>query len=137
MPATRKCPFTGGKLPQAARRPDRDPGHHAVRRHYFFERVNDAPAHLGISIVGALDQRIDGGRIGQPPQRHRRFAAQQVIDAAIHENRLWEWVALGLTVSFAAVGIFVILLGPSETARSYRLPARSQERCSGLPCAMR
>jgi hypothetical protein len=37
--------------------------------------------------------------------------AREVIDAAIRENRQWEWVSLGLTVGFAAVGLVVLGVG--------------------------
>jgi hypothetical protein len=38
-------------------------------------------------------------------------SARDVIDSAIRENRLWEWVCLGLVVTFAIVGVGVIASG--------------------------
>jgi hypothetical protein len=38
-------------------------------------------------------------------------SAREVIDAAIRENREWEWVCLGLAVTFAAVGAALLVLG--------------------------
>ena len=37
--------------------------------------------------------------------------AREVIDAAIRENRPWEWVSFGLTIGFAVVGLIVLGVG--------------------------
>lgn len=45
----------------------------------------------------------------QPPTPTR--TAREVIDAAIRENRPWEWLSYALTVAFAVVGLAVLVAG--------------------------
>lgn len=41
-------------------------------------------------------------------------SAQEVIDTAIRESKVWEWVCLGLTVSFAVAGIALLIIGAAR-----------------------
>ena len=45
-------------------------------------------------------------RSGQPSR-----TAREVIDQAIHENRLWEYVCLALILAFATTGITIVVYG--------------------------
>jgi hypothetical protein len=37
--------------------------------------------------------------------------AREIIDAAIQENRSWEWLSYALTIAFAVVGLTVLVVG--------------------------
>ena len=52
-------------------------GHHPVGRHDLLQRVEHAPAHLGVQVVVALEEPLEGGRVGEPPQGDRRLAPEQ------------------------------------------------------------
>ena len=49
--------------------------------------------------------------MAEPPTPSAPRTAREVIDAAIRENRSWEWVSFGLTVAFAVVGLVVLAVG--------------------------
>jgi hypothetical protein len=44
-----------------------------------------------------------------PPPPPRPRLAQDVIDAAISENRSWEWLGYCLTTAFAVIGLAVLV----------------------------
>jgi hypothetical protein len=46
-----------------------------------------------------------------PTSKNSPRSAREVIDAAISENRGWEWVCLGFAVTFAVVGVALLVLG--------------------------
>ena len=54
------------------------------------------------------------GKLTDMPEPSRPRVAKLVIDQAIRENRRWEWVCLGMTVGFAAVGLGVLIVGAAN-----------------------
>ena len=46
-----------------------------------------------------------------PPAPPRPRTPREVIDAAIGENRKWDWLCYGLVMAFAAVGLGAVAFG--------------------------